>query len=338
MVDLSASSASPVLDALIDIRRRQQQLEGFKTKAQAMKDSVDPEVYARVLVDYDARHAALDHEAQPLKIRAREEYAHLSAAAQGIELRHREARLRKEEVEFRHVVGEISDDEFAEQVSGPGRDIAECETELARLDQQKDRFREALTEAELAEALPDDAPNGLVLRPVSEQQAAATPHGSAPRETVTPDVTIAAPVSESFDAEMTILGEAATDNSTDTEGTVLALLDDTGSKSSATGRTMLVPEATLVADEGGPSPQQFSLTGVNPIGRAPNNHIRLVRPGVSRHHATIVAHPGGYTLRDLGSQNGTFLNGDRVTEAPLSDGDRIWVGDVELVYRVNQSA
>jgi hypothetical protein len=343
MVDLSASSDSPVLDALIDIRRRQQQLDGFKAKAEAMKDSVDPEVYGRVMADYEARHAALEHEAQPLKIRAREEYARLRAGAQGIDLRHREARLRKEEIEFRHVVGEISEDEFAEQINGPGRDIAECETELARVNEQKDRFREALTEAELSEPMAGAAPHGLVLRPLAEQQAAAvaapepahaTP--AAPAAFSMPDVTLPGPVGDSFDAEMTMLGEAA--STTDAEGTVLALLDDTGHDSHATGQTMLVPEATLVADEGGPSPQQFTLTGVNPIGRAPDNHIRLVRPGVSRHHATVIAHPGGYTLRDLGSQNGTFLNGERVTEAPLAPGDRIWVGDVELVYHVDQSA
>ena len=43
--------------------------------------------------------------------------------------------------------------------------------------------------------------------------------------------------------------------------------------------------------------------------------------------------PGGYTIRDLGSQNGTYVNGTRVDEAPLADGDRITIGEINLVFR-----
>ena len=70
------------------------------------------------------------------------------------------------------------------------------------------------------------------------------------------------------------------------------------------------------------------------LGRTEDNQIQIARPGVSRHHAVIEFTPGGFSLKDLGSQNGTFLNGDRVTTHALTDGDRILIGDAQLVFRL----
>ncbi|MGZ8851735.1 MAG: SpoIIE family protein phosphatase, partial [Thermoanaerobaculia bacterium] len=54
---------------------------------------------------------------------------------------------------------------------------------------------------------------------------------------------------------------------------------------------------------------------------------------LSRRHAEIVAVDGEWTLKDLGSANGTFLNGTRVdADHPLRSGDRIRIGDTELVF------
>ena len=43
---------------------------------------------------------------------------------------------------------------------------------------------------------------------------------------------------------------------------------------------------------------------------------------------------GGFTIKDLGSQNGTFVNGHRVTDQVLDDGDTIEVGSVKFVFRM----
>jgi|Deesub1362B_J571_1020462.scaffolds.fasta_scaffold03713_2 pSer/pThr/pTyr-binding forkhead associated (FHA) protein len=62
------------------------------------------------------------------------------------------------------------------------------------------------------------------------------------------------------------------------------------------------------------------------IGRRPTNDIYLSDPSVSRQHAEIVLEGGRAVVRDLGSHNGTFLNGERVEKAPLSNGDTIQIG------------
>jgi pSer/pThr/pTyr-binding forkhead associated (FHA) protein len=69
------------------------------------------------------------------------------------------------------------------------------------------------------------------------------------------------------------------------------------------------------------------------IGRAIDNDIVLGDASVSRHHAAIESNNGGYRLRDLGSQNGTFVGGERVSDAPLKNGDAVRVGDASFTFR-----
>jgi len=69
------------------------------------------------------------------------------------------------------------------------------------------------------------------------------------------------------------------------------------------------------------------------IGRAPENDLLLVEPGVSRCHARIRAEGPGHVLVDEGSRNGTALNGAPVRGAvALSRGDRIGIGPVLFEY------
>ena len=61
----------------------------------------------------------------------------------------------------------------------------------------------------------------------------------------------------------------------------------------------------------------------------------LPQPGVSRRHFQIVTEGGGYILRDLGSKNGTFLNGEKVwKETELKSGDIIKAGTEEFEFMV----
>jgi len=69
------------------------------------------------------------------------------------------------------------------------------------------------------------------------------------------------------------------------------------------------------------------------IGRDPQNDITLDDRRVSRKHAEIRLRLGRYTLYDLQSTNGTYVNGRRVAEVVLADGDRLSIGGVELQFR-----
>ena len=67
------------------------------------------------------------------------------------------------------------------------------------------------------------------------------------------------------------------------------------------------------------------------IGRADDNSLVLHDPDVSAYHAEIVISEGSFILRDLGSANGTFLNGERIDEAAVYQGDKIAVGSTRLI-------
>ena len=67
-------------------------------------------------------------------------------------------------------------------------------------------------------------------------------------------------------------------------------------------------------------------------GRHPESDIFLDDVTVSRRHAEITRAGADYTVRDVGSLNGTYLNRNRVEEAPLRDGDELQIGSFKLVF------
>ena len=73
----------------------------------------------------------------------------------------------------------------------------------------------------------------------------------------------------------------------------------------------------------------------NVIGRGADASVWIDAPGVSRHHARIVIDGGDATLEDLGSKNGTYVAGERVTTPRrLDDGDQIRLGSVVVTFRI----
>ena len=68
------------------------------------------------------------------------------------------------------------------------------------------------------------------------------------------------------------------------------------------------------------------------IGRSRECDLRVSDGNASRRHAEITREGDTFVLVDLGSTNGTELNGRRVTREELADGDRITIGATDLVF------
>jgi FhaA, N-terminal domain/FHA domain len=68
------------------------------------------------------------------------------------------------------------------------------------------------------------------------------------------------------------------------------------------------------------------------LGRGTDCDLRLVDPGVSRHHAELRVEDGQVVLVDLGSTNGTFVNGQPVRRVALTDGTHVTLGRTTLVF------
>jgi uncharacterized RDD family membrane protein YckC len=77
----------------------------------------------------------------------------------------------------------------------------------------------------------------------------------------------------------------------------------------------------------------LTRTTILTIGRDPSNDLVLPDAMVSRRHAVIEHRGGKFFLRDCSSANGSVVNGDRVTEKPLRDGDLVAIGSMRLLFR-----
>ena len=73
------------------------------------------------------------------------------------------------------------------------------------------------------------------------------------------------------------------------------------------------------------------------IGRGPGNHVQLSLPEVSKQHAFLQRTPAGWSIRDLSSRNGVFVNGRRVQESKVQDNDRLTIGPYTLVFEMAEA-
>jgi ABC-type multidrug transport system ATPase subunit/pSer/pThr/pTyr-binding forkhead associated (FHA) protein len=112
------------------------------------------------------------------------------------------------------------------------------------------------------------------------------------------------------------------------------------------GTQRIAPSSLIIRIIGQPD-QEKVLTGVEvTIGRERDNVIPVPFPDVSRHHARILPHNGGYAVEDLDSANGTHLRGKRIPArhpVPLSHNDVVRVGDqsgnsISITYRGPEAA
>ncbi|HLP23030.1 MAG TPA: FHA domain-containing protein [Microbacteriaceae bacterium] len=91
--------------------------------------------------------------------------------------------------------------------------------------------------------------------------------------------------------------------------------------------------AILVVRRGPNTGARFLLdSDVTTAGRHPDADIFLDDVTVSRRHAQFLRDGNAFTVRDLGSMNGTYLHGERIDDAVLSDGDEVQIGKYRLTF------
>ena len=91
--------------------------------------------------------------------------------------------------------------------------------------------------------------------------------------------------------------------------------------------------ALLVVRRGPNAGSRFLLDNdLTTAGRHPDSDIFLDDVTVSRRHAEFYRHGSSFTVRDVGSLNGTYVNRERIEEATLNGGDEVQVGKFRLVF------
>ena len=106
--------------------------------------------------------------------------------------------------------------------------------------------------------------------------------------------------------------------------------DEAERKSSA---TQLLPLAFLSLEDAEGQSMRVPLGPSTSIGRTDDNDVPVEDESVSRHHAEILKEDEGFVIRDLESQNGTYVNGEAVGKHLLTEGDRVMLGAAQFIFR-----
>jgi len=92
-------------------------------------------------------------------------------------------------------------------------------------------------------------------------------------------------------------------------------------------------DGMLIVHRGPGKGSRFLLNEPATIGRSPMSEIFLDDVTVSRKHALVsFSHSGTFSMKDLGSLNGTYVNGKPVVEIALSSGDEIQIGKFHMLF------
>ncbi len=98
-----------------------------------------------------------------------------------------------------------------------------------------------------------------------------------------------------------------------------------------------MPRVTITVPDRTPQPYRFQLDRrVVSLGRGSDNDIAIDCGSVSVRHAEMVRVDGGYEIRDLGSTNGTKVDGDRRLSIPLKSGATVLLGDVAFDFQLSE--
>lgn len=101
----------------------------------------------------------------------------------------------------------------------------------------------------------------------------------------------------------------------------------------AAADTLPVGTALLVVRRGPNAGSRFLLdSDLTTVGRHPDSDIFLDDVTVSRRHAEFYRHGNVFTVRDVGSLNGTYVNRERIEETTLNGGDEVQVGKFRLAF------
>jgi len=283
------------VEKLVEIKTEQDKLHGLIEQAGARREKVSAAVYERVVKDFQKRIDTLEQEARPLRKQAHGELKKLQATHGQMKADLDKAKLDKEETEFRHEIGELPDEDFEKQHQSDEELLSGCNTAFDAAEALRQRFLEVIPEQEPEEPAP----------PAPKPEPAAVPE--AKPEPVPP------PAGDDADKTM---------------------FDPTGDDGGADGvyGTMAVPLARLVEQKSDGEGTSYPLATSTSIGRTKENDIALEVREISRRHARIDLTDKGFTVTDLKSGNGTFVNGKKIKESPLSPGDKVQFGRLTFLF------
>ena len=321
------------IEKLAKIKEEQDRLISYQRKADEIKDTVDDTIYRRVRADYASRTSAFEQEAKPLKDEARKEYEKLCAIYDQLNQALDKALGVKQELEFRHAVEELDKTTLAEKLKEPERIIEHCRAQIGDADQLKAKFIAAFhSEEDLkleSELQSKDAAASQSGLDSDDDFKLAAENEPEPVSKIEPKTNSKDKAEGASNTQFEPLELGAKQSAAESQDNKTSVRE---APAAAEGTSVEIQGKLVSVSQGEPS-EKYVLGVLNYIGRADDNHIRLMSPTVSRKHALVTKSTSKFTLKDLDSRSGTFVNDEKITECALADGDRIKLGEVELIFR-----
>jgi uncharacterized coiled-coil protein SlyX len=326
-----------VIDELMEIKREREMVAERLARMNNEQGKVSDVVYRRVRRDYETKASELERKAAPLKERARQEYAKLKSMLDRLQSQHNATRLDREEVDFRHRLGEFPDADYEKRVAELDGRVAEQEDQLTEIGEVRTRFVDAFDSEEELAAPPAPTPPAAPAEPAPARPPAPAAAVFDPSAVTAPQPIEPPTAPPPAPAPAAAAAPPPAPNGTvilPSEGPAPASAAPAAAAEPAVGRTVVLALAKLVAVDSDLGASEFPLQPLSFIGRTPDNQVRLNKPAVSRRHAQISQSDKGWTIKDLQSENGSYVNGEKIGERPLADGDRVQIGTVRLVFKL----
>jgi hypothetical protein len=342
------------LDAWTEMRRAEARLMRLEAQLDVVGQAVAA-LRGLLTEEVEARRRLMARHAAAIEAETRAEYTVLCARLETVRAAYDQLAGGLDETIQRHAERQIDEATFARAQRASSDSLRASAAELARLDQLRVRFEAALGETPAAVAPVRPAPAPVAPAPVVPAPAAVPPPPppvpavtaavpvAAPRAPVEPEVGGDGKPSSAAEPALPPPEPGAPGEMLETAGDPMTPVPLAGVPFPQPLPTPVPlaepdePEAVLIETHEASSGASHRVRDGLQIGRSIENQLRVLDPSVSRQHATIAIRSGAFVLEDLRSQNGTFVNGERIRQRVLCDGDRINIGEAEFLFRAEDN-
>lgn len=321
------------------------------SKIEEYHEQVSKSVHDRVRADYEGRVKRSSDALLSEKKEIEHELSTLHNTKKKLEGELQSHKTQLEELKLRNMLGEYNEDDYQKLARAEQEKIGKFETILGAIDNNIERYESIFADVE-------------ELFPIKKHETAtATPIAHKP-EVHEPQHNRSEPTSDELkeplgvDLEIPGFSEAASaeghstadEPHTDDAGYVIEDAQnnyfggeaeddpthpkiDTVSESTNPSHDTSAVTAKLTVIKGSHVGTSFPIKGVLSIGRAESSTVVLKDAKVSRQHAQIKQQGREYIIIDLNSSNGSFVNGEKIDEHVLTNGDEIKIGDIVMQFQ-----
>jgi len=331
-VQLNEIDVTP-LDELTRIKSELETLDGRLQTMEARKADVAEPVYLRVRSDYEQRRASLEQEAAPLKAAARAQYARLHALLTQSEADHEAARLDREEIDFRHSLGEFDEAEYKQRIAAVEDQLGERATAREQALALRQRFVAAFrSEDELLPARDEmPAPPRGADSPLPRGADTPPPRGA---DTMPPRPPLPT-ASEAATRRMRPLDPEAVSApaapAADVGATQTMRVLKAGNEAPVRPDQTVVMRSARLLPQNAEAGKLTHTVGLRPLTLGSGESCDVRIPGAAAQHAQLKAGMTGFTLMDLGG--GVRVNGIAIDQHLLRHDDVIEIGAARFAFR-----